>query len=76
MTVQESRTHALDMNSIINNKQKHENKPETCIKVDNLSLFYGEKQALHGINMEMPKKKSHCLYWSQRLRQIDIVALY
>jgi phosphate transport system ATP-binding protein len=57
MTVHESRTHAIDMNSIVGLKQKQENKADTCIKVDSLNLFYGEKQALHGINMEMPKKK-------------------
>ncbi|MDD1623232.1 MAG: ATP-binding cassette domain-containing protein, partial [Methylococcaceae bacterium] len=35
----------------------HDEQNETCIKVENLNLFYGEKQALHDINMEMPKKK-------------------
>lgn len=57
MTVNESRTHAIDMNSIMGTKQKQDQPTETCIKVDNLSLFYGEKQALHSINMEMAKKK-------------------
>lgn len=28
-----------------------------CLKVDDLSLFYGEKQALHNINLEIPKKR-------------------
>ncbi|GAB6139533.1 phosphate ABC transporter ATP-binding protein PstB [Methylosoma difficile] len=57
MTVHESRTHAIDMNSIVGSKQKNDYKVETCIKVEDLKLFYGEKQALYGINMEMPKKK-------------------
>ncbi|MCX7101025.1 MAG: phosphate ABC transporter ATP-binding protein PstB [Methylobacter sp.] len=30
---------------------------ETCIKVENLNLFYGAKQALHNVSMDMPKKK-------------------
>nr|WP_213069539.1 MULTISPECIES: phosphate ABC transporter ATP-binding protein PstB [Methylomicrobium] len=30
---------------------------EVCIRVDNLSLFYGEKQALHHINMDIQKQK-------------------
>ncbi|MEZ5523514.1 MAG: phosphate ABC transporter ATP-binding protein PstB [Pseudomonadales bacterium] len=30
---------------------------EKCLKVDHLDLFYGEKQALHDINMEIPKKR-------------------
>jgi phosphate transport system ATP-binding protein len=45
------------MNSIFSGKDTSQQPNETCIKVENLNLFYGEKQALHGINMEMPKKK-------------------
>jgi phosphate transport system ATP-binding protein len=45
------------MNSILRGQGKTEEKSEACIKVEDLNLFYGEKQALHGINMEMPKKK-------------------
>ncbi|NOQ81893.1 MAG: phosphate ABC transporter ATP-binding protein [Methylophaga sp.] len=30
---------------------------ETSIQIQDLNLFYGEKQALHGINMEIPKKQ-------------------
>lgn len=58
MTVQHApRTHAIDMNSVLNNRTKHHEHHEISIKVENLKLFYGEKQALHGINMEMPKQK-------------------
>jgi phosphate transport system ATP-binding protein len=58
MTVQNApRTHAIDMNSVLNNRTKHHENHEISIKVENLKLFYGEKQALHGINMEMPKQK-------------------
>jgi len=57
MTTQQKRTHTIDMNSIFNNKGASEQQQETCIKVENLNLFYGEKQTLHGINMEMPKKR-------------------
>jgi ABC-type phosphate transport system ATPase subunit len=38
---------------LINNKGKN----ETSIQIQDLNLFYGEKQALHGINMEIPKKQ-------------------
>ncbi len=59
MAAQQERTHSIDMSSVLRGKERsrsqHPN--ETCIKVENLNLFYGEKQALHGINMEMPKKK-------------------
>jgi phosphate transport system ATP-binding protein len=58
MAAKDVRTHAIDMNSILRSQgKKSSEQNETCIKVENLNLFYGEKQALHTINMEMPKKK-------------------
>jgi len=57
MTTQNVRTHAIDMDSILRGSGKSSEPSEVCIKVENLNLFYGDKQALHGINMEMPKKK-------------------
>ncbi len=57
MTTQDVRTHAIDMDSILRGSTKASEPEEVCIKVENLDLFYGDKQALHGINMEMPKKK-------------------
>jgi phosphate transport system ATP-binding protein len=45
------------MNSIIRSQEQTKDRQEICIRVENLNLFYGEKQALHGINMEMPKQK-------------------
>jgi phosphate transport system ATP-binding protein len=57
MTAQQVRSHTINMNSIFSDKEASQRPNETCIKVENLNLFYGEKQALHGINMEMPKKK-------------------
>ncbi|MFA6162061.1 MAG: phosphate ABC transporter ATP-binding protein PstB [Methylobacter sp.] len=57
MTAQQVRTHSIDMSSVLRSKGSQDEKSEACIKVENLKLFYGEKQALHGINMVMPKKK-------------------
>jgi phosphate transport system ATP-binding protein len=57
MSEQQARTHAIDMSSVLRGKEESQVPNETCIKVENLNLFYGDKQALHGINMEMPKKK-------------------
>jgi len=57
MTTQDVRTHAIDMDSILRGSTKASEPEEVCIKVENLDLFYGDKQALYGINMEMPKKK-------------------
>jgi phosphate transport system ATP-binding protein len=57
MSEQQVRTHAIDMSSVLRGRSNQNEINEACIKVENLNLFYGEKQALHGINMEMPKKK-------------------
>ena len=51
------RTHAIDMSSVLRDKGNQNQYNETCITVKDLNLFYGGKQALHGINMEMSKKK-------------------
>jgi len=57
MATQQVRTHAIDMSSVLRDKGDQGEINETCIKVENLNLFYGQKQALHNINLEMPKKK-------------------
>ncbi|NOT11860.1 MAG: phosphate ABC transporter ATP-binding protein [Methylococcaceae bacterium] len=58
MASKEVRTHAIDMNSILRGQgKKAAEQNEISIKVENLNLFYGAKQALHTINMEMPKKR-------------------
>lgn len=53
----EQRTHAIDMSSIANTGQKNNEITNTCIHIDNLNLFYGDKQALFNVNMEIPEKK-------------------
>ncbi|MFI3157914.1 MAG: phosphate ABC transporter ATP-binding protein PstB [Methylococcaceae bacterium] len=57
MTTQQVRTHAINVSSVLRDQKGSDEQIQTCIKVENLNLFYGEKQALHGVNMEMPKKK-------------------
>jgi phosphate transport system ATP-binding protein len=57
MTAQHTRTHAIDVSSILRDQKRTEEPNEPCIKVENLNLFYGEKQALHNVSMEMHKKK-------------------
>jgi len=58
MTTEQTRTHAIDINSLTRTGQKQNLANEqTCIEVKDLNLFYGAKQALFGINMKMPKKK-------------------
>ena len=53
----EQRTHAIDMASIAKTGQKKDEVMDTCIKVENLDLHYGEKQALFNINIDIPRKK-------------------
>jgi len=57
MSSEPVRTHAIDMSAIAQKNQTNKGMNETSIQIQNLNLFYGEKQALHGINMEIPKKQ-------------------
>lgn len=57
MTTAQKITHAIDINALNREERPYGGQIETCIKVENLNLFYGQKQALHNVNMEMPRKK-------------------
>jgi phosphate transport system ATP-binding protein len=58
MTTAQRRTHGIDISALNrDDKSRQAGNLETCIKVENLDLFYGDKQALHKVNMEMPRKK-------------------
>lgn len=57
MAAQATRTHTMDMNSVLRGQIKKEVPTEVCVKVENLNLYYGQKQALHNVNMEMLKKR-------------------
>lgn len=57
MTAQHTRTYAIDVSSVLQSQKKSSEPNEPCIKVENLNLFYAQKQALHNVSMEMPKKK-------------------
>jgi phosphate transport system ATP-binding protein len=57
MTAQQTRSHTIDMSSILNGQTQSQAPNETCIRVENLNLFYGQKQALHSVNLEMYRKK-------------------
>lgn len=58
MTTEQTRTHAIDINSLTRAGQKQSLEQEqTCIEVKDLNLFYGTKQALFNVSMKMPKKK-------------------
>jgi len=54
----EKKAHAIDMSALNRDNQKLSlDQEKMCLKVDDLSLFYGEKQALHNIQLEIPKKR-------------------
>ncbi len=57
MTEQQTRSHSIDMSSILRGQQQSTAPNETCIKVENLNLFYGKKQALHNVSLDMYRKK-------------------
>ncbi len=50
-------THAIDLATIAGSEPSNNQAVDTCIKIDNLNLYYGEKQALFNINMAIPRKK-------------------
>jgi len=54
----QTRTHSIDM-SAMGREQKHLDihSEVAALTVNNLCLSYGEKEALHGINMIIPKKR-------------------
>lgn len=58
MTTAQKRTHGIDISALTRDDRPQAGAAlETCIKIENLDLFYGSKQALYGVNMEMPRKK-------------------
>ncbi len=52
------RQHMVDLDALTQEKQSQGiTQEEVCIKIQNLNLFYGDQQALFGIDMPIPKKK-------------------
>lgn len=55
---QDSHTHGIDMSALGRNKQSLRLAEETvAIEVPGLSLFYGDKQALFDVQMNIPKQR-------------------
>ncbi|HEB92435.1 MAG TPA: phosphate ABC transporter ATP-binding protein [Gammaproteobacteria bacterium] len=51
-------THAIDMDSLGRGSATNRLADEAaCLEIKHLNLFYGEKQALHGIDMMIPKRR-------------------
>ena len=57
MTEQKTRTHAIDINALSQGRKKARFESEDiCISIEDLSLSYGQKQALHNIKMQIPRE--------------------
>ena len=57
MTTKPARTHAIDMSAITQNNHGQTSANKTSINIQDLNLFYADKQALHNINMQIPEKQ-------------------
>lgn len=56
--VSESKSHAVNMSALGREQRSNTLADEkTCISTENLNLYYGEKHALHDINLTIPEKK-------------------
>lgn len=54
----DAKTHAIDISSLQRGERNLDMSTETTtLQVQDLRLAYGEKEALHGINMDIPKKR-------------------
>jgi phosphate transport system ATP-binding protein len=54
---QETRTHAIDMSALVGPSSMRLEDEKVCIDVRDLSLYYGQKQALKHITMVIPEKR-------------------
>jgi phosphate transport system ATP-binding protein len=57
MATEQTRTHAIDMNSILKGRDQRVMTNETTLQIENLNLYYGQKQALQNINMDIYKHR-------------------
>lgn len=54
----EKPAHAVDISALgRDTEQRDLAKEDMCLEVKDLQLYYGEKRALHGINMQIPKNR-------------------
>jgi len=53
-----TKSHSINMSALGRKQRSNTLEDETiCITTDNLNLYYGEKRALHDINLAIPEKK-------------------
>jgi len=57
MAEQQSVARNIDINSMKRGSKMNLEAETECLRVKDFNLFYGEKQALHGVNMTIPKNR-------------------
>jgi len=57
MAAQQSAARSIDIGSMQRGSKMNMEAETTCLQVKGFNLFYGEKQALHNINMTIPKNR-------------------
>ncbi len=58
ITTQHAHTHPIDMHAVLlHRRETVKEQNETCIKIEKLNLYYGQKQALQDVSMDIPKRK-------------------
>jgi hypothetical protein len=68
------RTHAIDMSAIAQSRVANTQAGKTSIDIQNLNLFYADKQALHNINMQIHHADMTAQFSNINTRTIDICA--
>jgi len=57
MAAQQSAARSIDIGSMQRGSKMNMEAETTCLQVKGFNLFYGDKQALHNINMTIPKNR-------------------
>jgi phosphate transport system ATP-binding protein len=58
MSESTTKTHAMDISALgRSSAPKNLENESICLEVDNLNLYYGDKQALMGVNLQIPKQR-------------------
>ena len=58
MTESQAKTHAVDMSAIGRSSEARSlESEEICLKVKDLNLYYGDKQALNNVELTIPRKR-------------------
>ena len=57
MATQQSVTRNIDLDAMQRGSKMNLEAETVCLQVKDFNLFYGDKQALHSVNMTIPKNR-------------------